>query len=551
VSDSKRILDQQLAEVSAGTRRVVDRTLQESVARDEERAKEEGRHHQKRSLEVSENAAQSLREQARSASDAARAAADTARAAQEAADLARETLRRNEQHQAALEAYEQERLENDQAHQAKMEDNANENLKVAKNALRIQEEEATSNENARTQQQRILELQAHEARLKGSACYTSAIKLLELLRLEQVQQETTDLEQMFAAVPGLLTRLDTQLQVELAADKHRVAATKAESARAIESIQGAHRADVAAHEAAGRLHDLSIQQASNAVELTRRALLEVGLSADPRSWFGDRSNRRKELKSQLVERSKALSAQKQLADQHEVMRPRPSSEEMAAIRPATELQLTMAAAEKSGVLSEFSGLQHQLWRWFTLKPRSRWANTLCGPAFADNPTEPHIDYEACVILDHQRLDGVVSLAYPGLGELPFGSTLMEMVAKIQLLKVSQKALETSGPEGFRPYQTLADRIGAPLLPNGCGDLSLGSDEPPTVVNGCDPLYHSALEVVLTNKRASISLVQRHLRIGYNHASSLLDAMEVAGVVSAPSASGQRELYSDGVNRPGF
>ena len=57
----------------------------------------------------------------------------------------------------------------------------------------------------------------------------------------------------------------------------------------------------------------------------------------------------------------------------------------------------------------------------------------------------------------------------------------------------------------------------------------------------DPLYDQAVAVVRTNQRASISLVQRHLRVGYNHASRLVDAMEAAGVVSAMAANGDRKV----------
>jgi S-DNA-T family DNA segregation ATPase FtsK/SpoIIIE len=57
----------------------------------------------------------------------------------------------------------------------------------------------------------------------------------------------------------------------------------------------------------------------------------------------------------------------------------------------------------------------------------------------------------------------------------------------------------------------------------------------------DPLYDQAVEVVLKNRRASISLVQRHLRIGYNRAARLLEDMEKAGMVSAMQANGNREI----------
>ncbi|MFT0547416.1 DNA translocase FtsK [Allopusillimonas ginsengisoli] len=57
----------------------------------------------------------------------------------------------------------------------------------------------------------------------------------------------------------------------------------------------------------------------------------------------------------------------------------------------------------------------------------------------------------------------------------------------------------------------------------------------------DPLYDQAVEVILKNRRASISSVQRHLRIGYNRAARLLEQMEQSGVVSAMQSNGNREI----------
>ncbi len=57
----------------------------------------------------------------------------------------------------------------------------------------------------------------------------------------------------------------------------------------------------------------------------------------------------------------------------------------------------------------------------------------------------------------------------------------------------------------------------------------------------DPMYDQAVEIVLKNRKASISLVQRHLKIGYNRAARMLEEMEKSGLVSTMSGSGQREI----------
>ncbi|MBS0401741.1 MAG: DNA translocase FtsK, partial [Proteobacteria bacterium] len=57
----------------------------------------------------------------------------------------------------------------------------------------------------------------------------------------------------------------------------------------------------------------------------------------------------------------------------------------------------------------------------------------------------------------------------------------------------------------------------------------------------DPMYDQAVEVVLKNRKASISLVQRHLKIGYNRAARLVEDMEKAGLVSPMTADGKRDI----------
>jgi len=66
---------------------------------------------------------------------------------------------------------------------------------------------------------------------------------------------------------------------------------------------------------------------------------------------------------------------------------------------------------------------------------------------------------------------------------------------------------------------------------------------PSLDAEADPLYDQAVEIVLKSRRASISQVQRHLRIGYNRAARLVEQMEAAGIVSAMQSNGNREVIA--------
>lgn len=75
--------------------------------------------------------------------------------------------------------------------------------------------------------------------------------------------------------------------------------------------------------------------------------------------------------------------------------------------------------------------------------------------------------------------------------------------------------------------------GADMDGLGGGDVSAGGEK--------DPLYDEAVAIVLKTRRASISSVQRQLRIGYNRAARLIEDMERAGLVSAMQSNGNREV----------
>jgi S-DNA-T family DNA segregation ATPase FtsK/SpoIIIE len=77
-----------------------------------------------------------------------------------------------------------------------------------------------------------------------------------------------------------------------------------------------------------------------------------------------------------------------------------------------------------------------------------------------------------------------------------------------------------------------------LEPEPAADAGGGDGEP---TGEKDPLYDQAVEIVLRTRRPSISLVQRHLRIGYNRAARLIEDMERAGMVSPMQSNGNREV----------
>ena len=81
-----------------------------------------------------------------------------------------------------------------------------------------------------------------------------------------------------------------------------------------------------------------------------------------------------------------------------------------------------------------------------------------------------------------------------------------------------------------------DIVNAPVADSEAGGgAEVGGDAE------ADPMYDQAVEVVLKTRRPSISLVQRHLRIGYNRAARLIEAMEHAGLVSPMNGAGNREV----------
>lgn len=66
---------------------------------------------------------------------------------------------------------------------------------------------------------------------------------------------------------------------------------------------------------------------------------------------------------------------------------------------------------------------------------------------------------------------------------------------------------------------------------------------PQTPENSDELFDQAVQFVVSSRKTSISALQRHLRIGYNRAANLMQALEEGGIVSSPDSNGVRQIYA--------
>jgi DNA segregation ATPase FtsK/SpoIIIE, S-DNA-T family len=95
-------------------------------------------------------------------------------------------------------------------------------------------------------------------------------------------------------------------------------------------------------------------------------------------------------------------------------------------------------------------------------------------------------------------------------------------------------LRAQGEPEYNDTITEEDDVGDPLAPYGlgAGDPDGGSG---------DALYDQAVAIVARERKASTSFIQRHLKIGYNRAATIIERMEADGVVSGANHVGKREV----------
>jgi S-DNA-T family DNA segregation ATPase FtsK/SpoIIIE len=166
-------------------------------------------------------------------------------------------------------------------------------------------------------------------------------------------------------------------------------------------------------------------------------------------------------------------------------------------------------------------------------------DVITGLIKANIPTR--ISFQVSSKIDSRTiLDQMGAEALLGQGDmlyLPSGSGLPvrvhgAFVSDDEVHRVVQY-LKTQGEpnyiEGILEGGVLDGDGGAEGMPGGAADAE------------SDPMYDQAVAIVLQHRKASISLVQRHLRIGYNRAARLLEQMEKSGLVSNMATNGNREL----------
>jgi S-DNA-T family DNA segregation ATPase FtsK/SpoIIIE len=139
------------------------------------------------------------------------------------------------------------------------------------------------------------------------------------------------------------------------------------------------------------------------------------------------------------------------------------------------------------------------------------------------------------------IDGIGAEKLLGMGDMLFSTSDMPKPIRVQGAFITDG--ETSKVNDFlrmqRPPQYDDEVVSQPVQLNGKGGIVADID--PSAGNSDDDMFKDAVHVVIDNRKASTSLLQRRLRIGYGRASRLMDEMEEQGIISAADGSKPREV----------
>jgi S-DNA-T family DNA segregation ATPase FtsK/SpoIIIE len=148
----------------------------------------------------------------------------------------------------------------------------------------------------------------------------------------------------------------------------------------------------------------------------------------------------------------------------------------------------------------------------------------------------------------QKIDSKVILDSPGAdsllgrGDMLFTPPGSSGLIRLHAPFVTEKEIETvveflkvQREVEYNPaFLTEPTVVGVSDSVVNIGDKKSGSSD-------FDELYEDAKTVILTDKKTSISYLQRRLQIGYNRSASIIEQLEMMGVISAPNTKGQREI----------
>jgi curved DNA-binding protein CbpA len=139
-------------------------------------------------------------------------------------------------------------------------------------------------------------------------------------------------------------------------------------------------------------------------------------------------------------------------------------------------------------------------------------------------------------------DIVIRAAYKALSQKyhPDKFTGSESFATNKITEINEAYSNLSDPIKRKLYDSQRKEYDRAMDSEPDNDSSTYYDEEDIEFDS-DPLYEEAVSIVLKSRRASISSIQRHLRIGYNRATRLIERMERAGLVSAMAPNGGREV----------
>ncbi|MFH1497173.1 MAG: DNA translocase FtsK [Verrucomicrobiota bacterium] len=171
-------------------------------------------------------------------------------------------------------------------------------------------------------------------------------------------------------------------------------------------------------------------------------------------------------------------------------------------------------------------------------------NVITGVIKANLPSR--IAFQVASQVDSRTiLDGKGADTLIGRGDMLFSPPGSSRLVRAQGAFVSDEEvtevvefLKKNGPPQY------AQSVQAQIDRDAAGDDDTGSSDPVEGEGDDEQLYRQALDVIRSTKRASTSMIQRRLRIGYNRAARIMDQMEDRGVVGPENGSSPREILVD-------